>query len=490
MRRMEFSWSREEAARFLAQQPVVHLAGSLEDGRPVLKTVHGVVVDGVLCFHSAPKGEKTSLLGRPVVACAEEVVAVVPSTFFDPERACPATTYYRSVQVHGELEEITDPHRKARALQGLMEKLQPEGGYTPIEATHPHYRAPVRGLLIAGVSLARMEGKAKLAQNRKPEEIRGLLASLWRRGEEGDPRAIELLREANPEAPVPEFLQAPAGASLHPWLPEALSGEAAALLEGAYWNDLFSAEEVRRAQPGSGAWVGARDERGALIATARAISDGSKIAWIYDVCVAERWRGKGLGRAVVRLLLEHPRVRHARRVFLGTRDAQGLYAGLGFLPRAALPPRPYSSTEMVLVRGLAALIRGEFQVKCSCFLEHRGEGKGLRGGAPAGLGHLRRVEARLGRALEHGVEPSQLEGGPGGQAPVDLGAEGGAEPHLFVELAQGRLLQGFVGLDAAGHRGPVAGGRPTGGAPDQQGAAVTPPENHRDRQGEHVDRLA
>ena len=350
MRRGEFSWPRDAAVAFLAEQPTVHLASSLEDGTPVFRTVHGVVCDGWLCFHSAPRGEKTGLLGRPAVLCSEETVAVIPSTFFDPERACPATTYYRSAQVHGLIEEITAPDLKARALQALMEKLQPGGGYTPITATHPFYRAPVRGLLIAGVRLDLVEGKAKLAQNRRPEEISALLVRLWERGDPGDPRAIELLREANPAAPTPGFLLGPPGVTLHAWLDAPVASESAALLADAYWNDGFSAQELRDAHAGASAWVGARDERGRLVASARAISDGAKNAWIYDVIVEHGRRGEGLGAAVLRLLLDHPRVRRARRVFLGTRDAQELYRRLGFTERSGLPPRPYTTTEMVLLR--------------------------------------------------------------------------------------------------------------------------------------------
>lgn len=353
MRRSEFAWSRAEALRFLADQPVVHLASSLDDGEPVFRSVHGVIVDDWLCFHSSPKGEKTGLLGRPAVLAAEETVAVVPSTFFDPERACPATTYYRSVQVHGTLVAIDEPARKARALQALMEKLQPQGGHVPIDEAHPYYRAPVRGLLIAGVPLDRVDGKAKLAQNRGPDERAALLTSLWRRGDPGDTRAIELIRGANPDTPVPPFLSGPAGATMHGWLDDGAAPEAAALLDGQYWNDLFSPDELARAQRGSEAWVGARDADGSLIATARSLSDGAKNAWIYDVCVRADWRGRGLGKAVVALLLDHPRLRGARRVALGTRDAQGLYASLGFVPRERLPPRPYTSTEMILERPAA-----------------------------------------------------------------------------------------------------------------------------------------
>jgi GNAT superfamily N-acetyltransferase/nitroimidazol reductase NimA-like FMN-containing flavoprotein (pyridoxamine 5'-phosphate oxidase superfamily) len=336
--------TRHEALRFLRGAREFHLAGVDAQGRPVLRTLNGVVVDDVLCFHASPKGEKTSLVGRLVVASVEEHVAGVPSYFVDPERACPATTLYRAVQVHGVLEPIEAPEAKARVLQALMEKLQPEGGHAPIHAEHPLYRAPVRGLLIAGLRLDDVTGKAKLAQNRSPAERRVVLERLWARG---DARAVELIRQANPGDEPPPFLASPPGTTLHAWLPPEEAPEAAALLRGAYWNDEFTEAQLARAHAGSAVWVGARDAQGRLIASARVIADGGKIAWLYDVWVVEPWRGRGLGAAVVRLALDHAVVRASNRVLLGTRDAQGLYAKFGFVPRTALPPRPWSSTEMV-----------------------------------------------------------------------------------------------------------------------------------------------
>lgn len=355
MRRSEFAMSAADAHAFLAAQPAFHLASTTPDGAPVLRTLHGVIVDGWLAFHSAPKGEKTSVLGRPAVASCEDTVAVVPSTFFDPVRACPATTYYRSVQVHGTVEAIDDPPLKARALQALMDKLQPPGGYVPITHDDPLYRAAVNGLLVAGLRLDRVDGKAKLAQNRKPAEVAALLTSLWQRGDAGDPRAVELVRAANPDAPTPDFLRAPDGATLHAWLPASDAPAAAALLDGSYWNDVFTAAQIARAHVGSSAWIGARDRAGTLVASARALADGGKLAWIYDVIVAPAWRGHGLGKRLVELLLDHPTVRGTSRIMLGTRDAQDLYARYGFVDRAAAPPRGFPTTDMLLIRPTSRL---------------------------------------------------------------------------------------------------------------------------------------
>ncbi len=333
-----------DAVGLLRRATVVRLAGSSEEGRPVLRTVNGVVVDGAVAFHGAPAGEKLELIGREVVVAAEEEVAQVPSYFLDPERACPATTLYQSVQVHGVLEEVDAPEAKARVLQALMDKLQPEGGYVPIAADHALYRGAVKGLLIVRVALTRMDGKAKLAQNRSSQERAVLLQRFWERGAPGDPRAVDLVAQANPDTPLPPFLAAPEGARLLCGPAHPRAEEGAALLEGTYWCEGYSRDALARSIRTSTAWVAAEDGSGRLIGMARLLGDGLKWAGLYDVIVAPDWRGRGLGKALVRLALDHPCARHARKVFLRTRDAHGLYRRLGF------EPVPGSATDMELLR--------------------------------------------------------------------------------------------------------------------------------------------
>ena len=343
---------RPEAEALLGRAGVVRIAATGDAGDPVLRTVHPVVVRGGLAWHGAPAGEKMETVGRAAVISAEEVVASIPSYFLDPERACPATTLYRSVEVHGVIERVDDPEHKAEVLQALMHKLQPEGGHVPIDARHPLYQKAVAGILVLRVSLDRIDGKAKLAQNRARLERMRLLEKLWDRGLPGDPAAIELIRAANPDTPVPAFLAGPDGVVLACALDTRDADAAADLLEGAYWNSDMTRADVVRAHQGSPAWVGARDGTGRLVATARAISDQGRRAWIYDVMVAPPFRGRGLGERLVRLLMAHPAVRRVLRVDLATRDAQSFYARLGFEDRHALETlrKTYASTEMVLVR--------------------------------------------------------------------------------------------------------------------------------------------
>jgi GNAT superfamily N-acetyltransferase len=66
------------------------------------------------------------------------------------------------------------------------------------------------------------------------------------------------------------------------------------------------------------------------VGLARAITDYSTFAYLADVFIAPEYRGRGLGKWLVRCILAHPRLKTMRRWMLLTEDAQGLYAANGF----------------------------------------------------------------------------------------------------------------------------------------------------------------
>ncbi|HEY8075519.1 MAG TPA: GNAT family N-acetyltransferase [Labilithrix sp.] len=343
MRKAIYAAPPDEARQLFAHADVVHLAIVADDGTPIFRTVNAVVVDGALAFHGAPAGEKMAGLGRPCVAAASETIASIPSWFLDPERACPATTYYLSAQAHGTLDEVSDRERKARILQALMEKYQPEGGHVPIRAGDPLYTKALDGLLVAEIRLDRVACKAKLGQNRKPEDRIRVIENLWRRGAPGDVRAIATLLARFPELDPP-FLAGPSGVRMLCEVDDL--DEATDLIGGVYWLASTPRETIRASLGASTARVGARDASGRLVAFARAVSDG-KVAWIYDVVVAERMRGCGVGKAMMKLLLDHPALRSARHVRLTTRDADTFYRPLGFTLLEERPRHPWRSIEMI-----------------------------------------------------------------------------------------------------------------------------------------------
>lgn len=355
-REAQFRMARSEALELLARVPVIHLATTTPDGAPVLRALHAAIVDDALVFHAAPIGEKMETLGRACVVSAEEIVAAIPSYFLDAERACPATTLYRSVQVHGVLERVDDLDAKARALAAILAKHQPEGGHAPMRAEDPLYTKAVAGIAVVRISLDELDGKSKLGQHRSPADRARVIEGLWRRGAHGDVEAIELIRAAAPDMPLPALLRGPEGVTLCAALgPRALRAALRLARDASvYWNEPFTDADLTRAHVGSSAWVGAFDGDERLVASARAISDGGKYAWVYDVVVESAWRKRGVGEALMRLLLAHPAVRGARCVRLGTRDAQAFYAKFGFVAGITSAAGGVSATVMTLMRDAEA----------------------------------------------------------------------------------------------------------------------------------------
>ena len=66
------------------------------------------------------------------------------------------------------------------------------------------------------------------------------------------------------------------------------------------------------------------------IGFARVITDYATLAWLCDVFIHEDYRGRGLGKWLMSVIIDHPKVQRVRRFLLATRDAHGLYRPFGF----------------------------------------------------------------------------------------------------------------------------------------------------------------
>ena len=76
---------------------------------------------------------------------------------------------------------------------------------------------------------------------------------------------------------------------------------------------------------------------GKQIGFSRVITDFSEFASLWDVFVDDAHRGKGVGKALMKYVFEHPRLRGVFRWFLMTEDAHGLYQKYGFRSEAYNP---------------------------------------------------------------------------------------------------------------------------------------------------------
>jgi GNAT superfamily N-acetyltransferase len=66
------------------------------------------------------------------------------------------------------------------------------------------------------------------------------------------------------------------------------------------------------------------------IGFARVISDFATFAYIGDVFILEEFRGKGLSKWLMQVMVEYPDLQGLRRWILATKDAHGLYAQYEF----------------------------------------------------------------------------------------------------------------------------------------------------------------
>lgn len=69
---------------------------------------------------------------------------------------------------------------------------------------------------------------------------------------------------------------------------------------------------------------------GEQIGLARVVTDRATFAYLCDVYVLERYRGRGLGKWLIETVMAHPDLQGLRRFQLVTRDAHGLYSRHGF----------------------------------------------------------------------------------------------------------------------------------------------------------------
>jgi GNAT superfamily N-acetyltransferase len=100
------------------------------------------------------------------------------------------------------------------------------------------------------------------------------------------------------------------------------------LLRGSYWGRRRTDEINRRAVEHSICAVALIEGR--QVGFARASGDRSVFARISDVVVWPDQRGRGIGKALVTALLDHPDLRTVSTWMLNTGDAHGLYERFGF----------------------------------------------------------------------------------------------------------------------------------------------------------------
>ena len=206
MRRGEFEVTdQEEILRFLEEESFGFLSAARPDGRPGITPLNFVYTAGAVYFHGSRIGDKMdSIRLNPHVAFAvAREYAIIPSYFTDPNMACPATSWFKSVVITGRIEVVEDAGEKAAALGALMRKLQPEGGYDPIRPDDPRYAPRLKGVAVLKLVPESVTAKFKFGQNLADAQRADIAARLRERGLKLDRETAELMERYGPREPKP-----------------------------------------------------------------------------------------------------------------------------------------------------------------------------------------------------------------------------------------------------------------------------------------------
>ena len=197
--------SYEKAKEFLHKEHVGRFATIDVNGYPQVIPMNFVFENDAVYMHSHPKGEKIENFqaNEKVGFEVDRELEFLPSYFEDPKNASLADTLYISIVMKGIASLVTDRDEKTLALNGLMKKYQPEGGYEPIT---PQMRV-LEGVSVIKIIPKIFHGKYKIGQQLPPPDRMDLAQKILKRnsktaketlkimGFEITPKGLEMVNE-------------------------------------------------------------------------------------------------------------------------------------------------------------------------------------------------------------------------------------------------------------------------------------------------------
>ena len=155
--------SKEKIIEFLSSQQTGRVASLDENGFPQIIPMNFVFINDSVYMHSHIRGEKLDNIRRnqKVGFEVDKSLEFLPSYFSDPTDASLADTLYISVVIKGNASIVSDKEEKTNALNGLMKKYQPEGGYEPIKPDMD----VLKEVEVIKIITESLRGKYKIGQN-------------------------------------------------------------------------------------------------------------------------------------------------------------------------------------------------------------------------------------------------------------------------------------------------------------------------------------
>ena len=100
-------------------------------------------------------------------------------------------------------------------------------------------------------------------------------------------------------------------------------------IKDSYWGGYRTLEMTQKTIENSMCF-GVYSKEGEQLGFARVLTDKVVFAYLMDVMIFEPYKGKGLGKKLIRHILDHPEIKEVHTVALKTKDAHELYKPFGF----------------------------------------------------------------------------------------------------------------------------------------------------------------
>ncbi|HEY8109727.1 MAG TPA: pyridoxamine 5'-phosphate oxidase family protein, partial [Candidatus Nitrosotenuis sp.] len=155
--------SKQKIAEFLNQEHVGRVCSIDKDGFPQIIPMNFIFLNDAIYMHSHTRGEKLENIksNDKVGFEVDRELEFLPSYFTHQTDASQADTLYISVVIKGNGVIVSDKSEKTLALNGLMEKYQPEGKYEKLTQD----MEVVNEVAIIKIIPRTMRGKYKIGQH-------------------------------------------------------------------------------------------------------------------------------------------------------------------------------------------------------------------------------------------------------------------------------------------------------------------------------------
>jgi len=183
--------SYDKVKEFLHQEHVGRISTIDANGYPQTIPMNFVFLNDTVYMHSHPKGEKIENFKRneKVGFEVDRELEFLPSYFEDPKNASLADTLYISIVMKGNASLVSDREEKTLALNDLMKKYQPEGGYDPIQ---PNMRV-LDAVAVIKIIPTLLQGKYKIGQHISPQDRLDLAQKILKKNSSTAKKTLKIM---------------------------------------------------------------------------------------------------------------------------------------------------------------------------------------------------------------------------------------------------------------------------------------------------------